>query len=81
MFVGIEKSANMLKFGPSGINKSHAYRNILNFTFVKLLEYYGLKDVESIIIDVPENVEFKEFLISLGMIVKNNRFVLEIMPE
>jgi len=81
MFVGIEKSAKMLKFGPSGINKSHAYRNILNFTFVKLMEYYGLKDVETIIIDVPENVEFKEFLISLGMIVKNNRFVMEFTPE
>ena len=49
MFVGIEKKGNELHFGPTGLNKSHVYRNILDYTFVRLLEYYGLNDLEKII--------------------------------
>ena len=81
MFVGIEKVESELRFGPAGINKSHSYRGILNFTFIKLLEYFGLDDLKLISVDVPEDVEFKEFLISLGFLTKINRMFLELTEK
>lgn len=81
MFVGIEKVGSELRFGPAGINKSHSYRGILDFTFVKLLEYFGLDELKSISIDVPEDTEFKEFLISLGFLTKINRMILELSEK
>ncbi|WP_371804520.1 hypothetical protein [Candidatus Lokiarchaeum ossiferum] len=78
MFVGIEKVGSELRFGPAGINKSHSYRGILDFTFIKLLEYFGLDELKSISIDVPEDTEFKQFLISLGFLTKINRMILEL---
>ena len=81
MFVSIEKLGDVLKFGPAGVNKSHSFRSILNFTFVKLLEYFGLNGIKSIVIDVPEDYEFKEFLLSLGFLVKANRMNLELSED
>jgi hypothetical protein len=77
MFIGIEKVGSKLKFGPAGMNRSHSYRGILNYTFIKLLEYYGLDGVDSITIDVPEDKEFKNFLSSLGFIKEGNKLLLE----
>ncbi|MHA1519550.1 MAG: hypothetical protein ACTSRK_05140 [Promethearchaeota archaeon] len=78
MFVGIEKKGNELHFGPTGLNKSHVYRNILDYTFVRLLEYYGLNDLEKISIDVPEDPEFKTFVLKCGFIPKDAELILEI---
>ena len=78
MFIGIEKIGSKLKFGPAGMNRSHSYRGILNFTFIKLLEYFGLEGVDSITIDVPEDVEFKKFLSSLGFTKNGSKLLLEI---
>ena len=72
MFIGIERVGNKLKFGPAGMNRSHSFRGILNFTFIKLFEYFGLDGIDSITIDVPEDMEFKNFLSSLGFIKKGN---------
>lgn len=78
MFIGIEKTGSKLKFGPAGMNRSHSYRGILNFTFIKLLEYFGLDGVDSITIDVPEDYEFKIFLSSLGFTKSGSKLLLEI---
>jgi len=61
MFVGIEKNAKILRFGPAGINKSHSYREILNYTFIRLLEYYSLDNINAIIVDPPENSDLWNF--------------------
>ncbi|QEE16972.1 hypothetical protein DSAG12_02803 [Promethearchaeum syntrophicum] len=78
MFIGIEKIGSKLIFGPAGMNRSHSYRGILNFTFIKLLEYFGLDGVKSITIDVPEDMEFKNFLSSLGFTKSGSKLLLEI---
>jgi hypothetical protein len=78
MFVGIEKSGDMIKIGPGGISKSHSYRNIPAFVFVKLLEYYGLDKIKALVVDVPENLEFNHFLTRLGFVEKNRKLILEL---
>ncbi len=78
MFVGIEKVEKELKFGPAGINKSHSYRNILNFTFVKLMEYYSLDNLSTISINIPEDNQFKLFLVSLGFEAIMDRMILKL---
>jgi hypothetical protein len=81
MFVSLERTGDMLKIGPGGINKSHAYRYISNFVFVKLLEYYGLTGIKAIVVDLPENPDFSLFLKKLGFIEKNKRFIYELEGE
>ena len=81
MFIGIEKIGTQLKFGPAGMNRSHSFRGILNFTFIKLLEYFSLDDVSEIVIEVPEDLEFKNFLNSLGFTKKGSRLSLELADE
>lgn len=81
MFVGIERRGDELLFGPAGINRSHSYRGILNYVFVRLLEYFGLDKVKIIMIDVPEELEFKNFLLHLGFLPKMDRLVLEVTDE
>jgi hypothetical protein len=81
MFVGIEKVGKTLTFGPAGINKSHSFRQILTYAFIRLLEYFGLNDLEAVLIDTPEDYEFKMFLTSLGFIPKRNRLILELTEE
>ncbi len=81
MFIGIEKVGNKLKFGPAGMNRSHSFRGILNFTFIKLFEYFGLDGIDFIIIDVPEDLEFKNFLSSLGFTKKGNKLSLELIEK
>ncbi|WP_457559781.1 hypothetical protein [Candidatus Harpocratesius sp.] len=81
MFVGIERVGNELKFGPTGLNKSHIFRNILDYVFVRLLEYFGLTGVTQINIDIPEDTEFKSFLLQLGFIPKDNQLILELTEE
>jgi len=77
MFIGIEKVGNKLKFGPAGMNRSHSYRGILNFTFIKLLEYFGLAGIDIVTIDVPEDLEFKNFLSLLGFTKNGNKLSIE----
>jgi len=78
MLVGIEKTGDVLKIGPGGLNKYHQYRNILSFIFAKLLEYYGLDGVKAIVVDAPENLDFYQFLSSLGLIEKNKKLIIEL---
>ncbi|MHA1777068.1 MAG: hypothetical protein DRO88_10640 [Promethearchaeia archaeon] len=81
MFVGIERRENELHFGPTGLNKSHIYRNILAYVFVRLLEYFGLSDIAQISIDSPEDPEFKRFLLQLGFYPHNNLLILELNDQ
>ena len=81
MFVGIERRGDELLFGPAGINRSHSYRGILNYVFVRLLEYFGLDKVKIIMIDLPEDLEFKNFLLHLGFVPKMDRLVFELSDE
>ena len=81
MFVGIERRGEELLFGPAGINRSHAYRGILNYVFVRLVEYFGLDKVKIIMIAVPEDREFKTFLLHLGFVPKMDRLVMQITDE
>lgn len=81
MFVGIEKSGKELHFGPTGLNKSHSYRNILDYVFVRLLEYFGLNNLDRLVIDIPEDAEFKAFLVKLGFLPKDNQLILELSEE
>lgn len=81
MFVGIERLGNELHFGPTGLNKSHMYRNILDYVFVRLLEYFGLTGVTKISIDTPEDPEFKRFLLNLGLMPQNNQLILDLNEQ
>ena len=81
MLVGVERRGEELLFGPAGINRSHSYRGILNYVFVRLLEYFGLDKVKIVMCDVPEDLEFKNFLLHLGFVPKMDRLVLEITDE
>jgi len=81
MFIGIKKVDNTLFFGPCDLNKSHHFRNILSFGFVKLLEYYGLDNVEMVVIEKPEVMAFREFLEDLGFILDGKVMELELTDE
>jgi hypothetical protein len=81
MFVGIEKVGKELRFGPTGLNQSHNYRNILDYTFIRLLEYYGLTNINRIAIDTPENPEFKRYLLKLGFLPKGPQMVFDLTDE
>ena len=81
MLIGIEKVGNKLIFGPAGMNRSHSYRGILNFTFIKLLEYFGLNGINIITIDVPEDKEFKNFLSLLGFTKAGSKLSLELIEK
>ncbi|MHA1510322.1 MAG: hypothetical protein ACTSRX_01220 [Promethearchaeota archaeon] len=81
MIIGIEKVGNKLIFGPAGMNRSHSYRGILNFTLIKLLEYFGLNGINVITIDVPEDKEFKNFLSKLGFSKAGSKLSLELIEK
>jgi hypothetical protein len=78
IIVGLQKTGDIFKVGPAAINKSHAYRNILSFVFVKLLEYYGLDGIKTISTDIPENLDFLKFLLGLGLVEKDKKMVLSL---
>ena len=78
MLIGVDKLGDIIKIGPAVVNKSHEFRNILTFVFVKLLEYYGLDGVKQINVKEPDNYEFHEFLLSLGFVVSGKNMVLDI---
>lgn len=81
MFVGLERINNELHFGPVGLNSSHAYRGILNYIFIRLLEYFGLDKIELISAVTPDNLAFKQYLLQLGFQPKWDRLVLELTEE
>jgi hypothetical protein len=81
MLIGVDKVDNMIKIGPAVVNKSHEFRNMLTFVFVKLLEYYGLDNVKVISVKEPDNFEFHEFLASVGFVVLGKNMVLDITGD
>jgi len=81
MVIGIEKVGNKLRFGPAGMNRSHSYRGILNFTFIKILEYFGLDGIDLVSIDVPEDLEFKNFLSLLGFTKTGSNLSLDLIEK
>ena len=82
MFIGIEKNTNgKLVFGPNVINKPHVFRNILNYTFVKLLEYYSLQNVNVISVKEPSDPEFKTFLEKLNFEINNGFMKIDISGD
>jgi len=81
MIIQIQKTSNKIMMGPVTINKPYEFRNILNFTFIKLLEYYGLDDIQRIeIIDVS-SLEFKNFLINLEFKKDGDLYYYDILPD
>jgi len=81
MIIGIKKTANRLFFGPSAINKPYKFRNILPYSFIKLLEYYSVDGIEGINVWIPEDQEFREFLIDLGFEEIGDDLIYNITPE
>ncbi|MHA1297946.1 MAG: hypothetical protein ACTSO9_00725 [Candidatus Helarchaeota archaeon] len=81
MIIQIRKLSNELIIGPSTINKTHDFRSILNFTFVKLLEYYGLDGIEKIEVEEAKNIEFRKFLNDLGFTENNGVFYCDISGD
>ena len=81
MFVGIKKNINDLFLGLGDLNKSHQYRNILKYAFVKLLEYYGLNGIDTITIRKSEVPDFNEYLSNLGFILKQKIMILDLNEQ
>ncbi|MCP4763600.1 MAG: hypothetical protein GY870_17645 [archaeon] len=83
MIIGIEKSLSSKKItmGQAGINRSHSFRNILSFCFIKLLEFYGLNDIDQIEILEPTDLEFNKFLVDLGFILDEGKLLIDISDE
>ncbi|MHA1646766.1 MAG: hypothetical protein ACTSVL_04255, partial [Promethearchaeota archaeon] len=81
MFVGLQRIGKDLHFGPTNMNRSHRYRKILNFVFVRLLEYFGMNDLERITVTTPEDKEFYNFLIDLGFTEIDDYLFLSISEE
>ena len=82
MLCGVEHDVltKTLTFGPMGITKAYMFRNILRYSFVKLLEYYGLDDVEKIVVAAPEDLSMLLFLKNLDFefLKKNKKYILDL---
>jgi hypothetical protein len=85
MICGVFKDSKqkILNFGQTGINKAFQFRNILEYSMVRLIQYFGLDNVDFIIVDAPEQIDLVMFLESLGFefVKQKKKYVLELKSK
>lgn len=85
MICGVYKDSKqkLLNFGQIGINKAFLFRNILEYSLVRLFQYFGLDNVDFIVIDAPEQIDVVNFLEKLGFefIKQKKKYVLDLKSK
>jgi len=85
MICGVYKDAKqkLLNFGQIGINKAFLFRNILEYSIVRLIQYFGLDHVDFIVMDAPEQVDVVIFLEKLGFefVKQKKKYVLDLKSK
>ncbi|MBD3350784.1 MAG: hypothetical protein GF364_04780 [Candidatus Lokiarchaeota archaeon] len=81
MFIEVIKLSDTISIGPCNLEISHQFRNILEFGLVKILEYYGIEDINKIIISTPDVLCFKKFLDDLGFIGEEGKMSIDLSGD